>query len=176
MESDCVVVFYTQCTRTSDTVCKPLESHYCTEQVRGSCTQAEKHTACSPGHYIQQERWCNVHAVNSQSYCTALKDTVRDVCTAGTYSNGSLQTCQPHPKCEDFGLVEKKPGTCSTDAECGKQTSYSVIATILFGVGVVMVVVVAVFMVLKKTHKPVQHAGVCVPPVATRPPNRDTFK
>ncbi|XP_076860351.1 tumor necrosis factor receptor superfamily member 5-like [Brachyhypopomus gauderio] len=120
----------TQCTSSSDTVCEPLERHYCIDQVRGSCTQAEKHTACSPGHYIQQEG-------------TALKDTVCDVCTAGTYSDGSLQTCQPHSQCEDLGLVEIKPGTSSSDAECEKQTSVAIIAIIISGVVVVVVVLVA---------------------------------
>ncbi|XP_076860362.1 tumor necrosis factor receptor superfamily member 5-like [Brachyhypopomus gauderio] len=139
----------TQCTRSSDTVCEPLERHYCIDQVRGSCTQAEKHTACSPGHYIQQEG-------------TALKDTVCDVCTAGTYSDGSLQTCQPHSKCEDLGLVEIKPETSSTDAECGKQTSVAVTAGIITGVVVVVLMVVAavgVGVFRKKMYRPVPPAG-----------------
>ncbi|XP_076857397.1 uncharacterized protein LOC143511705 [Brachyhypopomus gauderio] len=130
----------TQCTRLSNTVCEPQERHYCIDQVRGSCTQAEKHTTCSPGHYIQQEG-------------TALKDTVCDVCTAGTYSDGSLQTCQPHSQCEDFGLVEIKPGTSSSDAECGTQISVAVIAGIISGVVVVVVAAVGVGVFLKKKHK-----------------------
>ncbi|XP_076832319.1 tumor necrosis factor receptor superfamily member 14-like [Brachyhypopomus gauderio] len=129
----------TQCTRTSDTVCEPLERHYCTGQVGGSCTQAEKHTACSAGHCIQQEG-------------TAHKDTVCDVCPANTFSDGSLQTCQPHSRCEDLGLKAIKPGTNSTDVEYGKQTSVAVIAGIF---GVVVVVVVAAVMVRKKMYTPV---------------------
>ncbi|XP_076860363.1 tumor necrosis factor receptor superfamily member 14-like [Brachyhypopomus gauderio] len=139
----------TQCTRSSDTVCEPLERHYCIDQVRGSCTQAEKHTACCPGHYIQQEG-------------TALKDTVCDVCTAGTYSDGSLQTCQPHSKCEDLGLVEIKPGTSSSDTECGKQTSVAVTAGIIIITGVVVLMVVAavgVGVFRKKMYRHVPPAG-----------------
>lgn len=55
----------TACTRTSDTVCEPMEGFYCTNDKEGSCTQAVEHTKCSPGQYIKQKGlcWCNVSAM-----------------------------------------------------------------------------------------------------------------
>lgn len=55
----------TACTQISDTVCEPLEGFYCTNDEKGSCTQAVEHTKCSPGQYIKQKGWCNIYAM----YC-----------------------------------------------------------------------------------------------------------
>ncbi|XP_026885755.2 tumor necrosis factor receptor superfamily member 14-like isoform X2 [Electrophorus electricus] len=138
-----------KCTQSSDTVCEPLEGYYCMDQVRDSCTQAMKHTRCSPGQYIKQKG-------------TALKDTTCDTCTAGTYSNGTFQTCQPHSKCEVWGLSEIKPGNNSSDVECGRQTPVPVIAGIIVPVAMVVVVVTTVALVIsfKKKYTPVPPVGL----------------
>ncbi|XDV49138.1 hypothetical protein PO909_018442 [Leuciscus waleckii] len=98
------------CTRTADTVCEPLDGFYCIEQNKGSCTFAVQHSECHPGQYIRQAG-------------TAFTDTDCGNCAEGTYSNGSFTTCQPHSKCDTEGLAEIKPGTMSSDAECGNSTS-----------------------------------------------------
>uniref|UniRef100_A0A4W4FI50 TNFR-Cys domain-containing protein n=1 Tax=Electrophorus electricus TaxID=8005 RepID=A0A4W4FI50_ELEEL len=134
-----------KCTSSSDTVCEPLEGYHCIDENRDSCTQAVEHKTCSPGQYIKEKG-------------TALKDTICHVCAAGTYSNGSLQTCQPHSKCEGLGIEEIKPGTNSSDVECGTIVSVPVIGGIL-GVVALVVIIVGVGMTLKKKYKPVPPAG-----------------
>lgn len=98
------------CTQTANTVCEPLEGFYCIEQDKGSCGFAVKHSECHPGQYIRQAG-------------TAFTDTDCGNCAEGTYSNGSFTICQPHSICETEGLQEIKPGTMSSDAECGNSTS-----------------------------------------------------
>ncbi|KAG9270929.1 tumor necrosis factor receptor superfamily member 5-like [Astyanax mexicanus] len=75
----------TACTRASDAVCEPLQGYYCTKHHRGSCIKAKKHTKCQPGEFIQH-------------IGTADRDAVCEKCGDGTFSDGSLQTCQPHSK------------------------------------------------------------------------------
>ncbi|XP_072536942.1 tumor necrosis factor receptor superfamily member 5-like [Salminus brasiliensis] len=104
----------TACTQLSDTVCEPLEGYYCSEENRGSCILALKHSKCSPGQYIKQ-------------IGTPFKDTECAGCAGGTFSNGSVQICQPHSQCEDLGLSEIKPGTPSSNAECGVKVSAGLI-------------------------------------------------
>ncbi|KAL7884747.1 hypothetical protein AOLI_G00075170 [Acnodon oligacanthus] len=133
------------CTRSSDTVCEPLDGHYCIDQHRSSCILAEKHTKCSPGQYIKHKG-------------TAVKDTECAECSDGTFSNGSLQICQPHSKCEDLGLTEIKPGTLSSDAECGNKSPAGLIAGII--VTLVVIIAVAVILFLKIKHRASQSAGV----------------
>ncbi|XP_051510056.1 tumor necrosis factor receptor superfamily member 14-like [Myxocyprinus asiaticus] len=106
------------CTCSADTFCDPLDGFYCTNRKKGSCTFAVKHSKCNPGQYIK-------HAG------TGYTDTVCADCIVGTYSNGSLTTCQPHSKCETEGLKEIKPGTMSADAECGKSTPVYLIVGIV---------------------------------------------
>ncbi|XP_067250859.1 tumor necrosis factor receptor superfamily member 5-like isoform X1 [Chanodichthys erythropterus] len=97
------------CTHSTDTVCEPLEGFYCIEQNKGSCRFAVKHSECDPGQYIRQAG-------------TAFTDTDCGNCAEGTYSNGTFTTCQPHSKCETEGLQEIKPGSMSSDTECGHST------------------------------------------------------
>ncbi|XP_066500280.1 tumor necrosis factor receptor superfamily member 14-like [Hoplias malabaricus] len=125
----------TPCTRSSDTVCEPLDGHYCAEKNRSSCSLAAKHTACLPGQYIKQRG-------------TAFTDTKCGECSDGTYSDGSLHICSTYTKCEDSGLTEIKPGTKVSDVECGHKTSAVVIAVSLFLV--VLLLSAAVFIFLKK--------------------------
>uniref|UniRef100_A0A673MND5 TNFR-Cys domain-containing protein n=1 Tax=Sinocyclocheilus rhinocerous TaxID=307959 RepID=A0A673MND5_9TELE len=133
------------CIRSADTVCEPLDGFYCTERNEDSCRFAMKHTGhhqTLPGQYIKQAG-------------TALTDTVCSDCSEGSYSNGSFTTCQLHSKCETEGLREVKPGTVSSDAECGNSTPVGVIA----GTAGVVVLVTAVgisLIYLKLKHKKTQ--------------------
>ncbi|KAL6459124.1 hypothetical protein MHYP_G00325960 [Metynnis hypsauchen] len=129
----------TACTKTSDTVCEPLDGHYCAKQQRDSCILAQRHTHCSPGQYIKQKG-------------TSFKDTECAECADGTFSNGSLWICQPHSKCEDLGLTKIKPGTLSSDAECGDKTSAGLIPGIIVFV-LTVTVAVAIFIFLRIKYK-----------------------
>ena len=42
------------CSSTSDTLCEPLEGHYCTDPIKDGCRGAVEHTKCSPGQYVNQ--------------------------------------------------------------------------------------------------------------------------
>uniref|UniRef100_A0A8B9H5D5 TNFR-Cys domain-containing protein n=1 Tax=Astyanax mexicanus TaxID=7994 RepID=A0A8B9H5D5_ASTMX len=129
----------TACTRTSDTVCEPLQEYYCTDQHRGSCIHAKKHTKCRPGEFIQHMG-------------TSDRDAVCEKCAGGTFSNGSLQNCQPHTKCEDQGLVEKKPGTAESDTECG-ESSVGLILGIVIPIIALLGAAAAVLIYIKKKGK-----------------------
>lgn len=129
----------TACTRTSDTVCEPLQGYYCKDENRGSCIYALTHTKCQPGHYIKQ-------------IGTADKDAVCAKCADGTFSNGTLQTCQPHSKCEDLGLALEKAGTAESDTECGKRAPVGLILGILCGI-LVAIITPAGFIFYKKKLK-----------------------
>ncbi|XP_036435656.1 tumor necrosis factor receptor superfamily member 14-like [Colossoma macropomum] len=174
----------TACTQASDTVFEPLDGYYCTDQYRGSCRLADKHTNCSTGQYIKQRG-------------TASKDTECAECPDGTFSNGSLHICQPHSKCEGLGLTEIKAGTRSSDAECGNKTSAALIAGVVVFV-VIVAVVVVFFKVKHKTFScrdwfktqlaenhmiPIEETGFqestalsSVMPMLTNPPDRSGFK
>ncbi|XP_073675938.1 tumor necrosis factor receptor superfamily member 14-like [Garra rufa] len=119
------------CTRSADTVCEPLEGFYCAEQKKDSCSYAFKHSECHPGQYVKQTG-------------TAFSDTACGNCTEGTYSNGSFTDCQPHSKCETKGLKEIKPGTMSSDVECGKSNPLSIIVGVIV-TGLIVIVLVTVF-------------------------------
>ncbi|XP_036433945.1 tumor necrosis factor receptor superfamily member 14-like [Colossoma macropomum] len=125
----------TPCTRSSDTVCEPLDEHYCTDQHRGSCILAEKHTNCSTGQYIKHKG-------------TAFKDTECAECADGTFSDGSFQTCQTHSKCEDLGLTEIKAGTLSSDAECGNKSPAGLIPGIIVSIIIIVAVAMAVTVIM----------------------------
>ncbi|XP_051805598.1 tumor necrosis factor receptor superfamily member 14-like isoform X4 [Acanthochromis polyacanthus] len=104
----------TSCTTTSNTVCEPLEGFYCIDPIGNNCEAAQKHRICHPGQYINQAG-------------TAFTDTVCSDCSAGTFSDGTFTSCQPHFQCEsDLELI--KPGTSSTDAECREKSSNVAVA------------------------------------------------
>ncbi|XP_063049505.1 tumor necrosis factor receptor superfamily member 14-like [Engraulis encrasicolus] len=71
------------CSSTSDTLCEPLEGHYCTDPIKDGCQGAVEHTKCKPGQYIKMKG-------------TASSDTVCNDCGYSTYSDGSLTSCKPH--------------------------------------------------------------------------------
>ncbi|XP_028264799.1 tumor necrosis factor receptor superfamily member 14-like isoform X2 [Parambassis ranga] len=98
------------CTVTSDAVCEPMEGFYCIDYKGDKCEAAQRHTSCKPGQYIQ---------VNG----TAYRDTECSDCSDGTFSNGTLTSCQPHRQCEAEKLQLIKAGTPSDDAQCGETTT-----------------------------------------------------
>ncbi|XP_048093051.1 tumor necrosis factor receptor superfamily member 14-like, partial [Alosa alosa] len=131
------------CSSTSDTLCQPLESHYCTDPIKDGCRGAVEHTPCSPGRYIKQPG-------------TSSSDTVCAECVGDSYSNGSFTSCRPHTQCELLGLVVIKKGSTSSDTECAERKS-----TVGIVVGVLVAVIVLICGVLvglfisqrKKRHK-----------------------
>ncbi|XP_030224163.1 tumor necrosis factor receptor superfamily member 14 [Gadus morhua] len=94
------------CSSKSDAVCEVLDGFFCIDSNGGGCRAAQSHTVCSPGYYIGQTG-------------TADKDTECLPCANGTFSNGT-SSCQPHTICESKELKLMKPGTDSTDSECGE--------------------------------------------------------
>ncbi|XP_055023412.2 tumor necrosis factor receptor superfamily member 14 [Misgurnus anguillicaudatus] len=125
------------CTRSSNTVCGPLEGFYCIAKTKGSCTLAVEYSKCSPGKYIKQAG-------------TASTDTVCDDCVGETYSNGSFSSCMTHTKCEALGLTEIKPGTHSSDAKCGNSTVVSTIITIIVIATVILFASLIIFVYIWK--------------------------
>ncbi|XP_073688376.1 tumor necrosis factor receptor superfamily member 14-like [Garra rufa] len=133
----------TACTRSSDTVCEPLEGFYCTEPNKDNCRSALKHSDCHPGQYIKQAG-------------TAFTDTVCGKCTEGSFSNGSFTTCRPHSTCETEGRVIK-PGTVSSDAECGHLSPVLIVVGTITG-GVVLFSAVGIsFIYFKLKQQKCQH-------------------
>lgn len=53
------------CTRSSDTVCEPLERFFCIERNKDGCRRAVQHSECRPGQYIKQagklSNYINMH-------------------------------------------------------------------------------------------------------------------
>ncbi|KAM9350929.1 tumor necrosis factor receptor superfamily member 14-like isoform 2-T2 [Symphorus nematophorus] len=73
------------CMIKSDTVCEPMEGFHCTLRfpAEEGCRAAQKHRSCPPGQYISQTG-------------TSSRDTECSDCRDGTFSNGTLSSCQPH--------------------------------------------------------------------------------
>ncbi|CAL8279900.1 unnamed protein product [Boreogadus saida] len=97
------------CSSTSDAVCEVLDGFFCSDSNGGGCRAAQRHTVCSPGQYIALRG-------------AADKDTECLPCADGTFSGGTSTSCQPHARCDSVGLDLMKPGTDSTDSECGEHT------------------------------------------------------
>uniref|UniRef100_A0A3B1K342 TNFR-Cys domain-containing protein n=1 Tax=Astyanax mexicanus TaxID=7994 RepID=A0A3B1K342_ASTMX len=130
----------TVCTRQSDAVCEPLEGFYCTDHRSGGCIQATEHSKCSPGEYIQrtgQHTGQCYPALTHHIICLILSD-----------------------RCEDRGLTVIKPGSNSSDAECGNKSSPALIAGVTAGLIVVALVAAAVTGVMFRIkNKTVQNTG-----------------
>ncbi|XP_032420662.1 tumor necrosis factor receptor superfamily member 5-like isoform X3 [Xiphophorus hellerii] len=143
-----------QCVRSADTVCEPMEGFYCTDLKSGGCSVAQKHRSCEPGHYISRMG-------------TASTDTECSECSSGSFSDGTMLSCQPHTQCENKNLQLIKAGTASTDAECGGKSSN--ITEIVIGVLFVFLVVALIVVVLWKTQK------ISIPNIFTKQqkPQRD---
>uniref|UniRef100_A0A3Q2CXA7 TNFR-Cys domain-containing protein n=1 Tax=Cyprinodon variegatus TaxID=28743 RepID=A0A3Q2CXA7_CYPVA len=109
-----------ECRRSADTVCEPMEGFFCTDLKPGGCGSAQRHRSCKPGQFIRR-------------IGTASTDTDCSDCVAGTFSDGSMSSCQPHTQCEKQNLQLIKAGNTSTDAECGEKKKITGIV-----IGVVM--------------------------------------
>ncbi|XP_059909687.1 tumor necrosis factor receptor superfamily member 14-like [Gadus macrocephalus] len=126
------------CSSTSDAVCEVLDGFFCIDSNRGGCRAAQRHTVCSPGHYIGQRG-------------TADKDTECFHCTDGTFSDGASSSCQSHRNCESVGLKLMRPGTDSTDSECGEHGAHAgLVAGIVIGVILVMALIIVAIILGKK--------------------------
>ncbi|KAM9342402.1 uncharacterized protein KZ484_015119 [Pholidichthys leucotaenia] len=98
------------CTSTSDTVCEPLNGFYCidSQDSKDGCRAAEKHRRCTKGEFISTSG-------------TPWSDTKCTRCDDGKFSDGTFTSCKPHTECgQNLSLI--RPGTNSTDAECGEQS------------------------------------------------------
>uniref|UniRef100_A0A3B5RB36 TNFR-Cys domain-containing protein n=1 Tax=Xiphophorus maculatus TaxID=8083 RepID=A0A3B5RB36_XIPMA len=122
-----------QCVITADTVCEPMEGFYCTDLKSGGCSVAQKHRSCEPGHYISRMG-------------TASTDTECSECSSGSFSDGTMLSCQPHTQCEKENLHLIKAGTASTDAECGGKSSNT--TGVVIGVLVIFLLVAAAIVVV----------------------------
>ncbi|XP_073326877.1 tumor necrosis factor receptor superfamily member 14-like [Pagrus major] len=131
----------TSCTPSSDTVCEPLEGFFCLDPAENGCMAAQKHTGCKPGQYIRHNG-------------TAQRDTECSDCSEGQYSDGTFTSCLSHTQCEPLNLQLIKPGTVSTDAECGEQTSGSTAVVVGSVVtSLLIVAALALVMILLKKKK-----------------------
>ncbi|XP_040009790.1 tumor necrosis factor receptor superfamily member 14-like isoform X2 [Xiphias gladius] len=128
------------CTTISDTVCEPLEEFYCIDFTEEHCAAAQKHRRCQPGQYISQKG-------------TAFADSVCSDCSGGTFSDGTFTFCQPHTQCESKNLQLIRPGTASTDAECGEHSAKGTALVIVIPLIFLLILIPAVvYFVMKKTY------------------------
>ncbi|XP_050924407.1 tumor necrosis factor receptor superfamily member 14 isoform X6 [Lates calcarifer] len=127
----------TSCTSTSDTVCEPLEGFYCMDVKDKGCEAAQRHRHCEPGQYISKKG-------------TASTDTECSDCTDGTFSNGTFTSCQPHTQCESVNLQMIRPGTATTDVECGHSSKIPAIVIVVIVVSLLLIADVVVFILIKK--------------------------
>ncbi|XP_030224761.1 tumor necrosis factor receptor superfamily member 14 isoform X3 [Gadus morhua] len=165
------------CSSTSDAVCEVLDGFFCSDSNGGGCRAAQRHTVCSPGHYIGQRG-------------TAVKDTECLHCTDGTFSNGTSTSCQNHTNCESVGLNLMKPGTDSTDSECGEHGQHRglerghVAGIVIPGVILVMALIIIAIIHRKKirewrltskmeTLSQELSQGCCLTGIYTPAPTRD---
>ncbi|XP_056455772.1 tumor necrosis factor receptor superfamily member 14-like isoform X4 [Gadus chalcogrammus] len=130
------------CSSTSDAVCEVLDGFFCIDSNGGGCRAAQRHTACSPGQYIGQRG-------------TADKDTECLHCTDGTFSDGTSSSCQNHTKCESVGLNLMRPGTDSTDSECGEHGPHAglVAGIVIPGVILVMALMALIIAIIHRKNK-----------------------
>ncbi|KAJ0064920.1 hypothetical protein NL108_017527 [Boleophthalmus pectinirostris] len=126
------------CSSWSDTVCEPEDRFFCVKSSdEGNCEETQKHSLCSPGEFIQQP--------GSSSVCSP--------CPQGSFSDGTLSSCQPHTRCEEKDKVTAKEGTSQSDAECAERSTSPVIISVSVGIMVVVVAVAVVVAVMLKKKK-----------------------
>ncbi|XP_008401997.1 tumor necrosis factor receptor superfamily member 5-like, partial [Poecilia reticulata] len=132
------------CEITADTVCEPMEGFYCTDLKSGGCAAAQKHRSCEPGQFISRMG-------------TASTDTECSECSSGSFSDGTMLSCQLHTQCDKETLELIKAGTASTDAECGGKSSNNI--GVVIGVPVFFLVAATIgggvgFWIYHKNTKP----------------------
>ncbi|XP_048098383.1 tumor necrosis factor receptor superfamily member 14-like [Alosa alosa] len=126
------------CSSTSDTLCEPLESHYCTDPIKDGCRGAVEHTKCSSGRYIKQPG-------------TSSSDTVCGDCVGDTYSNGTFTSCRPHTQCELLGLYVTRKGSTSYDTECAeRKNTVAIVVSVVAVIVLICGVLVGLFILWKK--------------------------
>ncbi|XP_063064077.1 tumor necrosis factor receptor superfamily member 14-like [Engraulis encrasicolus] len=119
-----------ECSSTSDTLCEPLEGHYCTDPIADGCRGAVEHSKCNPGQYIQQQG-------------TASTDTVCANCSKGEFSDGTyLHSCKPHTLCESLDLEVVTEGTPSHDTVCGEKSGNGLL---IFGIVAAVIIFIVAF-------------------------------
>ncbi|XP_036388582.1 uncharacterized protein LOC118780278 [Megalops cyprinoides] len=131
---------YKACTPTSDTVCGPLDQHYCIDQDKKGCRAAQRHTNCKPGQFIKQNG-------------TSSTDTICGNCLGNTYSDGFFTSCKPHTDCKSKGLYEVKPGNPSADAECGGKFLDGPIVGAVFGIVTLIIAGGVLLFFIKRRRK-----------------------
>ncbi|XP_076120807.1 tumor necrosis factor receptor superfamily member 14-like isoform X3 [Alosa pseudoharengus] len=124
------------CSSTSDTLCEPLEGHYCTDPIKDGCRGAVEHTKCSPGQYIKQPG-------------TSSSDTVCGDCVGDSYSDGSFTSCRPQTQCELLRLDVLRKGSTSSDTECAERKNTVAIVVVVI-VLITCGVLVGLFILWKK--------------------------
>ncbi|XP_076120806.1 tumor necrosis factor receptor superfamily member 14-like isoform X2 [Alosa pseudoharengus] len=124
------------CSSTSDTLCEPLEGHYCTDPIKDGCRGALEHTKCSPGQYIRQPG-------------TSSSDTVCGDCVGDSYSDGSFTSCRPQTQCELLRLDVLRKGSTSSDTECAERKNTVAIVVVVI-VLITCGVLVGLFILWKK--------------------------
>ncbi|XP_063063880.1 tumor necrosis factor receptor superfamily member 14-like [Engraulis encrasicolus] len=130
----------TECISTSDTLCEPLEGHYCTDPIKDGCQGAVEHTKCSPGQYIKEKG-------------TSSSDSVCGDCGNNTYSDGTFTSCRPHTKCEALGKEVIQEATLSSDAQCGTKQDYTVAIIVGVMMAVLLAVVILVMFLRRKRRR-----------------------
>ncbi|XP_059915499.1 basic proline-rich protein-like isoform X6 [Gadus macrocephalus] len=128
------------CSSTSDAECEVLDGFFCSDSNGGGCRAAQRHTVCSPGQYIGQRG-------------TADKDTECLPCTDGTFSIGTSTSCQYHTKCESVGLKLMRPGTDSTDSECGEHGPHAGLVAGIVITGVILALIIIAIILRKKRRE-----------------------
>ncbi|XP_035237197.1 tumor necrosis factor receptor superfamily member 14-like [Anguilla anguilla] len=125
-----------ECTPTSDTVCGPLEHHYCTKTDYKGCTFAQKHTICRHGQFIIRNG-------------TTSANTKCGDCPDKTFSNESSSAyCKPHTDCQSLGMQETTAGTNTLDSECGPRNIP--VSIVIVSALLPLAVILAIIFILKK--------------------------
>uniref|UniRef100_A0A3B4DEE0 TNFR-Cys domain-containing protein n=1 Tax=Pygocentrus nattereri TaxID=42514 RepID=A0A3B4DEE0_PYGNA len=122
----------TPCTRSSDTVCEPLDGYYCTDQHRGGCILAQKHTNCSPGQYINLRVDCCVSGQHVYKHCSGDSSTTCVQCSQSTYIDfpNNFISCISCTLCDEgIGLRTKQECQSSADTLCEPLLGYYCIET-----------------------------------------------
>ncbi|XP_035237195.1 tumor necrosis factor receptor superfamily member 14-like [Anguilla anguilla] len=142
-----------ECTPTSDTVCGPLDHHYCTKTDNKGCSFAQKHTICRPGQFIIHNGWIALISLRDR---TTLTNTECGYCPDKTFSNKSFSAyCKPHTHCQSLGLQEITAGTNTSDSECGPRNipvSIIIVPVLLVSVSVVILTIIFILKRKKKNR------------------------
>uniref|UniRef100_A0A8C5AAL0 TNFR-Cys domain-containing protein n=1 Tax=Gadus morhua TaxID=8049 RepID=A0A8C5AAL0_GADMO len=90
------------CSSTSDAVCGVLDGFFCSDSNGGGCRAAQTHTVCSPG--VKPPVYYPPPSIGYTLHTLKL----------------NLLSGPSYLRCESVGLKLMKPGTDSTDSECGE--------------------------------------------------------